>query len=123
MARTLTGTVSSDKTHKTIVVAVTIRKTHPLYKKQYTKTTKFMAHDEANEAKKGDQVTIVESRPLSARKRFTLLKVDSRAAIQHVEPEVTTTPAKGTENVKEPTVSKQPVIEKKPKPKAESEDV
>lgn len=85
MARIITGVVSSDKADKTIVVAVTTRKTHPLYKKQYTSTKKFMAHDENNEAHTGDRVLISETRPLSARKRFKLEKVLEKAAITHVE--------------------------------------
>lgn len=88
MARTITGVVVSDKADKTIVIAVHTRKTHPIYKKQYTVTTKFMAHDENNEAHAGDKVVIVETRPLSARKRFALQKVVETARIQHVEPEV-----------------------------------
>lgn len=75
MSRILTGRVSSDKTNKTIVVTVATRKTHPLYKKQYTINTKFMAHDEKNQAKQGDLVTIKEHRPISARKRFILDKI------------------------------------------------
>lgn len=96
MARTIIGTVSSSKSDKTIVVTVQTRKTHPLYKKQYTVHTKFMAHDENNEAQTGDKVAIVETRPLSARKRFTLsriiekpvLREDSLKVIKTVEPEV-----------------------------------
>jgi small subunit ribosomal protein S17 len=88
MARTITGVVASDKGDKTIVIQVTTRKTHPLYKKQYSVTTKFMAHDEKNEAKEGDKVIIIETRPISRRKRFTLKKVVETARIQHVEPEV-----------------------------------
>lgn len=87
MARTLTGTVSSSKGDKTIVVAIQTRKTHPIYKKQYSVTKKFMAHDEKNEARVGDKVQIVECRPLSARKRFTLVKVTETAHIKHVEAE------------------------------------
>ncbi len=87
MAKVLTGTVSSEKTNKTIVVKVAMRKTHPLYKKQYTQSKKFMAHDETNEAKLGDKVLIIETRPLSARKRFKLDKVLERAPIRHVETE------------------------------------
>ena len=75
MARLLTGRVASDKTNKTIVISVATRKTHPIYKKQYTRNTKFMAHDEKNEAKTGDLVVIRETRPLSARKRFILDKI------------------------------------------------
>lgn len=81
MTRTITGIVSSNKTDKTIVVTVHARKTHPLYKKQYSASTKFMAHDENNEAKIGDKVTIVETRPLSARKRYRLQKIEEKAAI------------------------------------------
>ena len=87
MARTLIGTVSSDKGDKTIVINVHTRKTHPIYKKQYSVTTKFMAHDENNEARVGDLVEVIECRPLSARKRFTLNKVLEAAKILHVEPE------------------------------------
>jgi small subunit ribosomal protein S17 len=83
MARSLIGTVASDKADKTIVVAVATRKTHPLYKKQYTITTRFAAHDEKNEAKAGDKVEITECRPLSASKRFTLTKVIERAGVIH----------------------------------------
>lgn len=87
MGKTLIGTVSSDKVDKTIVVTVRTRKTHPIYKKQYTVSKKFMAHDEKNEAKLGDRVSITETRPLSARKRHTLEKVLERAAIEHKESE------------------------------------
>jgi small subunit ribosomal protein S17 len=75
MAKSIIGIVSSDKADKTIVVTVHTRKTHPLYRKQYMVTTKFMAHDEKNEAKKGDRVVITESRPISARKRFVLSEI------------------------------------------------
>ena len=87
MARTITGVVASEKGDKTIVITVTTRKTHPIYKKQYSVTTKFMAHDEKNEAHIGDLVTIVETRPISKRKRFALKKIVETARIQHVEPE------------------------------------
>jgi small subunit ribosomal protein S17 len=89
MARTLIGVVASDKTNKTIVINVAERKTHPLYKKQYTVNTKFMAHDEKNEAKIGDKVAVVECRPLSARKRFTLSKVLERANVGFDEKDAT----------------------------------
>lgn len=85
MAKTIIGTVSSDKVDKTIVVTVRTRKTHPIYRKQYSVSKKFMAHDENNEAKVGDKVSIVETRPLSARKRHALEKVLERAAIEHKE--------------------------------------
>jgi small subunit ribosomal protein S17 len=83
MAKTLTGVVSSDKGNKTIVVTVATRKTHPLYKKQYTHSKRFMAHDETNDAQEGDKVVIAETKPISARKRFMLVKVVERAPIRH----------------------------------------
>lgn len=87
MAKTLQGVVSSDKGDKTIVVTVTTRKTHPIYKKKYSSTKKFMAHDESNDAKTGDTVIIAETRPLSARKRFILEKIVGRAGVEHKEGE------------------------------------
>lgn len=87
MAKTLIGTVSSSKVDKTIVVTVQQRKTHPLYHKQYTISKKFMAHDEKNAAQLGDKVSIIETRPISARKRFKLERVIETAAIRHQEPE------------------------------------
>ena len=75
MARTLTGVVSSDKRDKTITVEITSRETHPLYKKQYSKTRKYTAHDEKNTAQEGDIVMIAESRPISKTKTWTLVKV------------------------------------------------
>jgi small subunit ribosomal protein S17 len=85
MAKTLVGIVSSSKADKTIVVSIATRKTHPIYKKQYTSTKKFMAHDEKNEAGEGDTVSISETKPLSARKRFILDKIIERAPVRHVE--------------------------------------
>jgi small subunit ribosomal protein S17 len=89
MAQTLTGTVSSNKPDKTIIVTVTTRKTHPIYKKQYTVNTRFMAHDEKNQAKVGDMVVITESRPLSARKRFVLSKIVEKAGVGFEETDAT----------------------------------
>jgi small subunit ribosomal protein S17 len=102
MAKQIIGVVSSNKGDKTIVVTVQTRKTHPLYRKQYTVSKKFMAHDEKNEAQPGDKVAIVESRPLSARKRHTLdriiekpaLRADSLAATKADEPDKPATKAK-----------------------------
>lgn len=82
MARTIIGTVSSDKNDKTIVVTVNTRKTHPLYRKQYTVSRKFMAHDEKNEAKVGDKVAIVETKPLSARKRYALDRIIEKPVLR-----------------------------------------
>lgn len=89
MARQLTGRVISDKPDKTIIISVASRKTHPIYKKQYTRNSKFMAHDEANQAKAGDLVVIRETRPLSARKRFTLDRIVEKAYVGFEETDAT----------------------------------
>lgn len=75
MAHTLTGIVSSDKRDKTITVLIASRETHPVYKKQFTVTRKYAAHDEKNEAHEGDRVEIVETRPISRSKTYKLVKV------------------------------------------------
>lgn len=82
MAKSIIGVVTSSKADKTIVVTVATRKTHPLYRKQYTVSRKFMAHDEKNEAQNGDKVEIVECRPISARKRFTLNRIVEKPALR-----------------------------------------
>ena len=79
MAHTLIGTVTSDKRDKTITVSIVSRETHLLYRKQYTKTRKYTAHDEKNEAKVGDRVEIAMTRPLSKTKAYTLVKVIERS--------------------------------------------
>jgi small subunit ribosomal protein S17 len=89
MPRYLNGTVTSDKADKTIVITARTRKTHPIYKKQYTVNTKFIAHDENNEAKTGDIVVIVETRPMSARKRFKLDKILERGGARFQETDAT----------------------------------
>lgn len=75
------GTVVSDKMDKTITVMVETKKTHPLYGKRVKYSKKFKAHDENNEARIGDTVVIMETRPLSATKRFRLLEVVEEAVI------------------------------------------
>ena len=75
MARTLTGVVSSDKRDKTITVEITSRETHPIYKKQYSITRKYTAHDEKNAAHEGDVVIIEETRPISKTKTWSLVKI------------------------------------------------
>lgn len=79
MAMTLTGVVTSNKADKTITVTVTSRETHPLYKKQYTVSRKYTAHDEKNEANEGDTVIISEVRPISKTKTWQLVKIAERA--------------------------------------------
>lgn len=85
MSRTITGVVYSDKGDKTIVIRTAMTKTHPIYKKQYKRNRKFMAHDEKNEAGIGDLVIIRETRPLSAKKRFILEKIIEKATVGYQE--------------------------------------
>lgn len=77
--KVLVGTVVSDKMQKTIVVKTERRVRHTMYAKYVTQSHKFKAHDEKNEAKTGDIVSIVESRPLSRDKRWALQKIVRRA--------------------------------------------
>ncbi|MBK8186842.1 MAG: 30S ribosomal protein S17 [Cellvibrio sp.] len=79
VARTLTGKVVSDKMDKTITVLIERRVKHPIYGKYTTKSSKIHAHDEKNECKMGDIVTVSESRPLSKTKTWALLKIEERA--------------------------------------------
>lgn len=72
------GRVVSDKMDKTVVVAVDTVRKHPLYHKRYTRTNKFMAHDEQNACKPGDIVRIEETRPLSKHKRWIVREVLER---------------------------------------------
>ncbi|ADC91538.1 30S ribosomal protein S17 [Mageeibacillus indolicus] len=73
------GMVTSDKMDKTIVVSVTEKVKHPLYKKFVTRTVKFKAHDENNECQEGDRVRIMETRPLSKDKRWRLVNIVEKA--------------------------------------------
>ncbi|EHR37100.1 30S ribosomal protein S17 [Facklamia languida] len=75
------GRVVSDKMDKTITVQVDTRKVHPKYGKRVKYSKKYKAHDELNQAKEGDIVRIMETRPLSATKRFRLLEIVEEAVI------------------------------------------
>lgn len=76
-----TGRVVSDKMDKTVTVMVETQKKHAFYGKRVKYSKKYKAHDEQNEAKIGDVVSIMETRPLSATKRFRLLEVVEKAVI------------------------------------------
>ena len=78
MAKKLIGTVVSDVQDKTIVVKTVRRITHPLYRKQYTSSKKYQAHDEKNEAQIGDKVSIIEGRPVSKTETWRLQEVIER---------------------------------------------
>ena len=77
--KVLQGVVVSDKMDKTIVVLVEDRVKHPLYGKVMTKSSRLKAHDEANDAGIGDRVRVMETRPLSAQKRWRLVEIIERA--------------------------------------------
>jgi len=79
--KVLTGRVVSDKMDKTITVLVETYKTHSLYGKRVKYSKKYKAHDEQNQAKLGDIVKIMETRPLSATKRFRLVEIVEEAVI------------------------------------------
>ena len=74
------GIVTSDKMTKTVVVIVDRKVKHPIYRKYVRKSKKFMAHDETG-AKIGDRVRIIETRPLSARKRWRVVEIIQKAAV------------------------------------------
>ncbi|MCD6346590.1 MAG: 30S ribosomal protein S17 [Bacteroidales bacterium] len=73
------GVVISNKMDKSIVVAVKRKVKHPIYGKFVNKTSKFVAHDEENTCREGDQVKIMESRPISKRKNWRLIEIIERA--------------------------------------------
>ena len=80
------GVVVSDKMDKTVVVAVESRRPHPLYRRVIRRTTKFKAHDEANECRLGDTVRIVETRPLSKDKRWRVAEIVARREVPEIAP-------------------------------------
>jgi len=79
LRKTRIGIVTSNKMEKTITVAIERSVPHPIYKKYFKKTTKLMAHDEKRECSIGDKVKIMETRPLSAKKRWRLVEIVEKA--------------------------------------------
>ncbi len=77
--KSFVGKVVRDKMDKSIVVAIPLRRLHPLYKKYISRTKKLMVHDEKNEAHVGDTVRITECRPISRHKSWRLLEIVDRA--------------------------------------------
>ena len=77
--KTRTGIVVSDKMEKTVVVSIERRVQHPVYGKMVRRTKRFKAHDERNEAKTGDTVRIMETRPMSKDKRWRVVEIVERA--------------------------------------------
>ena len=85
--KTRFGSVVSNKMEKTVIVEVETLKRHPLYKKTIKRAVKYKAHDEKNECMPGDQVRIVETRPLSRDKRWRVAEIMTRAQAIEVKPE------------------------------------
>ncbi len=79
LRKTRIGVVVSNKMDKTITVSIERRVSHPIYKKYFKKTTKLLAHDEKRESGIGDRVKIMETRPLSKRKRWRLVEIIEKA--------------------------------------------
>jgi len=117
--RSIQGVVISDKNAKTIVVLVETHKTHAKYGKRVKYRKKYYAHDENNEAKVGDTVTIMETRKLSASKRFRLVSIDKKAVMTLKEAE-----AELKEEVLEAEAPKaeEAVVEEAPKAEEEAKE-
>ena len=79
LRKTRIGVVVSNKMEKSISVAIERRVPHPIYKKYFKKTTKLMVHDEKRECQVGDKVKIMETRPLSSKKRWRLVEIVEKA--------------------------------------------
>lgn len=79
LRKTRLGYVISNKMEKSVLISIERKVAHPLYKKYFKKTTKLMAHDEKNECGIGDLVKIMETRPLSLRKKWRVVEIVSKA--------------------------------------------
>ncbi len=84
--KTRTGRVVSDKMDKTVIVAVTTFRQHPLYKKMSKRVTRYKAHDEDNRCQTGDEVRIIETRPLSREKRWRVAEIITRKEVVEIQP-------------------------------------
>ena len=123
----LQGVVVSDKMNKTIVVEVETHKRHPKYAKRIKYSNKYYAHDEKNEAKVGDVVTIMGCRPLSALKRFRLVSIDKvhlesiKEVLEQEKAMEEQVEAKAEDNVEEPKAEEK-VVEEPKKEEAPAEE-
>ena len=113
LRRSIQGVVVSDKNDKTIVVLVETHKRHPKYGKRVKTGNKYYAHDEKNEAKVGDTVTIMACRRLSASKRFRLVSIDKKAemTVKEAEAELKAEEVSAEEAVKEAAPVEEPKAE------------
>jgi len=117
--KTRLGHVVSDRMDKTVVVAVEISKHHPLYKKTIKKVVKYKAHDEKNECRVGDEVRIVETRPLSREKRWRVAEIITKGEVVEISPEEIT--QEELARVKPEKKVKEEVAEVKPEGKTKEE--
>jgi small subunit ribosomal protein S17 len=118
MAKSFVGIVSSSANDKTIVISVDMKKTHPIYRKQFTRSAKFMAHDESNECKTGDKVRIIETRPLSAKKHFKLDKIIEKAKLTAKDlSSIEAEPEEVKKKIEKPSPKKQDTKNPEPKEK------
>ncbi len=109
--RVLEGNVVSDKADKTITVVVERRYMHPVYKKYIKSSGKYTAHDENNQFKSGDKVSIIECRPLSKRKRWTVVTGDAEPKVAAEKAPAKKAPAKKAPAKK--AAAKKPTTKKK----------
>ena len=84
--KTRIGTVVSDKTDKTVVVAVDSPRQHPVYKKNIRRVVKYHVHDEKNQCKTGDKVMIIETRPISKLKRWRVAEIITTGEVAEIAP-------------------------------------
>jgi small subunit ribosomal protein S17 len=85
--RVMQGTVVSDKMDKTVVVSVARRKKHKLYRKVISVTSHYKAHDETNRCRIGDEVRIIEARPMSRTKRWRVFEVLTKGDVAEIQPD------------------------------------
>jgi small subunit ribosomal protein S17 len=127
--KTRIGEVVSDKTDKTVVVAVQWYQRHPLYHKRMRRITRFYVHDETNECRLGDQVVIVESRPISKNKRWRIQEILSRREVPDIQPrevgvdleQAVPAPVETPAEAEEPQSAVAVAVEETPVPAAEVE--
>lgn len=113
--RVLEGQVVSDKMDKTITVLVERRFMHPLYKKYVKSSSKYSAHDEQNAYKAGDRVSIIECRPISKSKRWTVVTGDEAKAAPATKKAPAKKAAPKADDVKKPTAKKETAKKAAPK--------
>jgi len=129
--KTRIGEVVADKADKSVVVAVKWYQRHPLYRKRMRRVTRFYVHDETNECRLGDQVVIVESRPISKNKRWRIQEILSRREVPDIQPrevgveleQAMPAPVETPAEAEEPQGAVAVTVEETPAPVAEVEVV